>query len=294
MGAKRKNRKLFGLRSYLLDSRQMDDRYETFEALSKSLGTVVYKAYDRKADRFVALKVIEFESPKVIINREDFRRRWLRMCKYARKLKHKNILNILDHGIDYENNILFYSTEYIPGETLANRELLGQLELRDRYKIALALIEAINYAHRNGVIHRDIKPSNIIVDYGKRPYLIDFGAAKFEDLPITRSGSTFGTPAYMSPEQIQGQKLDFRSDIFSLGNVFYYLFTEKSPFEGKNNVELSERIVNLEPKPIWKINDAVDRDLSEKILIMMRKTPGQRQKNLNSLKRQLRRLLAKS
>lgn len=273
--------------------RRFKKRYEILELISESYKTAIYKAYDRKLNLFVALKIIKFDAPALLLDMPEFIRRWKRMCKYTGKLRHPNILRMLDSGINHHKNFIYYCTPFIPGFSLDDVVNLRKIGLKERLKIASDLVDAISYAHRKGIIHRDIKPSNILVNAEGKAFITDFQSARFEASPITKPGMTFGTPSYMSPEQIQGMELDSSSDIFSLGNVFYYLFSGKSAFQGSSSIEVSNRIVNYEPDPLMNLDKNLPGELSALITDMLKKKPEERTTDYDNISKIIKGLLEK-
>lgn len=273
--------------------RSFEDRYEILELISESFKTRIFKAYDRGLRKFVAIKIIRFDAPAVILGISEFIKRWDRMCKYTQRLKHPNILRLLDNGINRRKNFVYYTTAFISGFSLDDTVRMKKLDFKTKLQIASELVNALAYAHRKGVIHRDIKPSNILVDNYGKPYLTDFQSARFEANPITQPGLTFGTPIYMSPEQIKGDDFDERSDIFSLGNVFYYLFYGKIAFAGKSFIEISNKIVNDEPEQLSGMDEMVPEELASLVTRMLKKDPDARINNYKLISKTLKTLLEK-
>jgi len=273
--------------------RRFEERYEILNLISESYKTEIYKAYDRRLDMFVAVKIIKFDAPAVILSMSDFIRRWDRMCKYTRKLKHPNILSMLDNGINHRKNFIYYSTFYVSGFSLADFEKLRKINLKEKLKIAADLVDAVAYAHDRGVIHRDIKPGNILVDNSGKAYITDFQSARFEASPITKPGLTLGTPLYMSPEQIKGKELEKSSDIFSLGNVFYYLFSGKAAFSGGTFIEISNKIVNEDPEPLTNVEKELPDELATLVTAMLKKDPNERMSDYELILKTLKSLLEK-
>jgi serine/threonine protein kinase len=204
------------------------------------MGTV-YRAFDRNLDRQVAIKLMHGHFAR----QPEFRKRLIQEAQTAAKLDHPSIVRIYDFG---ESDLgLFITMEYVDGGSL--REHLQRLQTLGKFlpfsqsmQIGIQIAEALDYAHRRGVIHRDVKPGNIILkrlshpdEPGEQPFravLTDFGLVKLQEgIPMTQSGATVGTPAYMSPEQCEGMELDGRSDLYSLGIVLYELVTNRLPFQ---------------------------------------------------------------
>jgi predicted Ser/Thr protein kinase/tetratricopeptide (TPR) repeat protein len=218
-------------------------RYEILEVLGRGAMGVVYLARDPLIDRQVALKTLRLDiDPDVA---DEFRERFLREARAAGRLSHRNIVTIHDVGEDTDSELLFIAMEYVAGrnlkEILASGTTFRQSEVA---RIVASVAEAMDYAHRMGVVHRDIKPANIILTEDGTPKITDFGVARLESSNLTVEGQFIGTPNYMSPEQITGKPVDARSDIFSTGVVLYELLTGQRPFPGANITEVTHKIVH--------------------------------------------------
>jgi len=201
-------------------------RYELLELIGRGGMGAVYKARDTELDRVVALKLIR---PELARNPEVLRR-FKQELILARQVTHKNVIRIFDLG--QSDGIKFITMDFVEGQDL--RQLLaekGKLAPEQAARIMLQICRALEAAHAEGVIHRDLKPQNIMLDASGRVYVMDFGIARSAYLPgMTQTGALIGTPEYMSPEQGRGEKLTERSDIFSLGIIFYELLTGKFPY----------------------------------------------------------------
>lgn len=201
-------------------------RYEILQLLGRGGMGAVYKARDKELDRIVAIKLIRSEfarNPEIL-------RRFKQELILARQVTHKNVIRIFDLG--QADGIKFITMDFVEGQDL--RSLLlekGKLSSNEAARIMLQICRALEAAHAERVIHRDLKPQNIMLDRNGRIYVMDFGIARSAHLPgMTDTGALIGTPEYMSPEQARGEELDERSDIFSLGVIFYELLTGKSPY----------------------------------------------------------------
>ena len=201
-------------------------RYEILQLLGRGGMGAVYRARDKELDRIVALKLIRPE----LARHPEMLQRFKQELILARQVTHKNVIRIFDLGQSGE--IKFITMEFVEGQDL--RAVLrerGKLPPAEAAKIMLPICRALEAAHAEHVIHRDLKPQNIMLGHNGRVYVMDFGIARSVHVPgMTETGALLGTPEYMSPEQARGEKLDERSDIFSLGVVFYEILTGKSPY----------------------------------------------------------------
>jgi tetratricopeptide (TPR) repeat protein/predicted Ser/Thr protein kinase len=201
-------------------------RYEILQLIGRGGMGAVYKARDKELDRIVALKLIRPELAK----NPQILRRFKQELILARQVTHKNVIRIFDLG--QSDGIKFITMDFVEGQDL--RQLLlknGKFAPEQAARIMLQICRALEAAHAEGVIHRDLKPQNIMLDANGRVYVMDFGIARSVDLPgMTQTGALIGTPEYMSPEQGRGETLTERSDIFSLGIIFYELLTGRQPY----------------------------------------------------------------
>ncbi len=210
---------------------------------------VVYKATDTKLNRLVALKFLIEKS----VSSHD-RKRFVREAQAAAALSHPNICTI--HEIDDVGGQIFFSMAYAAGQTLESL-IAGRVEIGQALDIATQVAGGLAYAHQNGVVHRDVKPSNIIVSDDGHASILDFGLAQMAGAGrLTKTGTTMGTAAFMSPEQARGETLDHRTDIWSLGTVLYEMITGKPAFSGEYELARMYCIVNENPTPIANlVND---------------------------------------
>ena len=210
----------------LQPGRVLGNRYEILQLLGEGGMGAVYKARDREVDRLVAIKVIRPE----LASRPDILARFKQELILARQVTHKNVIRIFDLG--EADGLKFITMDFIEGRDLKSilRER-GKFSPDEAVKIATQICRALDAAHSEGVVHRDLKPQNIMVDAHGRVTVMDFGIARSMETPgMTQTGSLVGTPEYMSPEQAKGENVDARSDIFTLGIIFYELLTGKTPF----------------------------------------------------------------
>jgi serine/threonine-protein kinase len=239
---------------------------------------VVYKAKDLTLRRDVAIKTIRFDSMAASQTASDeLRERFKREARTAAQLKHPNIVTIYDIG-DAEG-LSYIAMEFIDGVGL-ERILAesGKLSAARAAGLTAQVADALAFAHEHGVIHRDIKPANIMVEAGERVKLTDFGIAKPMDAAedLTATGSLLGTPSYMSPEQARGQKVDGRSDLFSVGCVLYELLAGRKAFTGETITGILMKIITEEPPPIREVDPLVPDDAVHVITKILQKAPEKR------------------
>ncbi len=223
-------------------------KYEILDVLGKGAMGIVYKALDPDIGREVAIKAIHFDGVRDSSEREDLIRRFLQEGRAAGKLNHPNIVTI--HEVGREGDLTYIVMQYVQGRSLQHILDSGRVfEPVEVDRLMIPLLRAVSYAHQNGVVHRDIKPGNVLVDMDGVPHLADFGVAKTAASTLTMAGMALGTPGYISPEQLQGKSADARSDVFSLGVLFYVLLTSKEPFGGKRISTVMHKIVHDEAPP---------------------------------------------
>jgi serine/threonine protein kinase/Tol biopolymer transport system component len=217
--------------------------YKILERLGGGGMGVVYKAEDLKLTRTVALKFL----PHGLDAHEPERARFLQEARAAAILNHPYICTVYD--IQEHDDQPFIVMEYVEGKTL--REIVPIKKMQDAITYAIQIAEALQEAHTHGIVHRDIKAENIMVNSKNQVKVMDFGLAKVKgSLKLTKTSSTIGTLAYMAPEQIQGQEVDARSDIFSFGIVLYEMLTGHLPFRGEHDAAMMYSIVNDDPEPL--------------------------------------------
>ncbi len=224
-------------------------RYQIVREIARS-NDIVYEAVDPSINRRIALKELSIPPNLQGAQRRERIERFWREGKAAGRLNHPNIVTIYEVGQDGDR--YFIAMEYLDGQSL--RDLLqagGPLNIQDAVEYTIQLCSALSYAHKNGVIHRDIKPENVQILPGNHIKITDFGIARLIGEPsITQDGQVFGTPSYMSPEQVTGKQIDHRSDIFSLGVVLYEMIAGKKPFTGDGIVTITYNIMHMDPPQI--------------------------------------------
>ncbi len=260
-------------------------RYKILGELGRGGMGRVYKAHDPQLDRTVALKVIldDQVSKKQIL-------RFLQEVKATAKIQHPKIISIHDSG---EKPEYYFTMEYIEGQTLSELNRKKDLSSREIAEIILSTCEAIEAAHQHKVIHRDLKPGNIMIDKKGKLKVMDFGLAKMleGDSNLSRTGEIMGTPAYMPPEQVNGEHIDHRSDIYSIGAVAYELVTKRPVFQGESLYNLIFQVSNQEPVIPSILNPDIDRDVETIILKCLEKSPDKRYQGAGDLADDLRRYL---
>jgi TonB family protein len=221
-------------------------RYQVQESVGYGAMGAVYKAFDPLIKRTLAIKTIRLDIPRQSPQYKSFIDRFYHEARISGTLSHPNIVTLFDIG--EESGLPYLAMEFVEGETLSS---LLEKGIRFKPEKVIGLVSqvaaAVDYAHSKGVIHRDIKPSNLILSEGDRIKVTDFGIAKLIDAEMTQSGTLLGTPSYMSPEQAMGEKLDGRSDIFSLGVCAFEMLSGEQPFPGNNVTSILYKLVHVEP-----------------------------------------------
>jgi serine/threonine-protein kinase len=232
---------------------------------------IVYKAKDTKLKRTVALKFL----PPELTHVPDVHERFMREAQAAAALDHPNICTV--HEFDQDEERAFISMAYIEGQSLKKKLEPGPLEFEEALQIAIQVAEGLSEAHKRGVVHRDIKSANIMVTDRGQAKIMDFGLARVtESTLVTQEGMTMGTIAYMSPEQARGEKVDHRTDIWSLGVVLYEMLTGKLPFTGDHEQAVIHAILHREPKPLKAVRSNLPSGLEEIIFQALAKKPSAR------------------
>lgn len=272
---------------------RIGDHYEIVTLLGSGAMGEVYRAIDRKMfDRTVAIKVL---SERLTENTEG-RARFRREMETSAKLHHPNIVTIHDWGEHGGRD--FFVMEFVDGRDLQGLLKAGLAwDLERRLDVAFQVADALDFAHRAGVIHRDIKPGNVMValpETGPRVKLVDFGIAHVERSSLTQMQSHPGTFSYMSPEQLRNEPLDPRSDLFSLGIVFCELFSGHHPFAAKSEALISSRVLHDDPEPPSRHGAEIPPPLEALLLRMLEKDPSARPASAREVADTLRELSRKA
>ena len=225
-------------------------RYEILDEIGRGAMGVVYRARDPRINRVVAVKTISLLGQ----SQEDdleYRERFFREAEAAGRLSHPGIVTIFDAGEEPETRAPYIVMEFVGGESLEKMLTRNdrKLPLATALQLTMELAEALDTAHCLGVVHRDLKPANILLTEDGHAKIADFGVAKLNLAHQTAGGRALGTPAYMSPEQLNGDMVDGRSDLFSLGVILYTVVTGHRPFQGNSALTVSYRVVNRDPIP---------------------------------------------
>jgi ABC-type sugar transport system substrate-binding protein/tRNA A-37 threonylcarbamoyl transferase component Bud32 len=239
------------------------------ERLGQGAMATVYKAFESSISRYVAMKIIKLDESQ----QEEFKQRFAREAEVIAKLEHIHILPIYAYGLNDE--LAYLAMRWLKGGSLNDMLKRGSIPLERTANIFQQVAEGLAFAHSKGIIHRDLKPSNIMMDDAGNAYLTDFGLAKLTESSgeITRSGTIVGTPAYMSPEQLRGEPLDHRSDIYSLGVILYNMVAGRLPFDTTTSDLVSIIYQHLEkpPTPPREFNPNTPVAVEEVILKALQK-----------------------
>ncbi len=267
------------------------DKYEILEEVGQGGMSVVYKGRDTSLKREVAVKVLHPH----LASHEEARRRFEREAQAVAKLRHDNILEIFDYSGKGSSDS-YIVTEFIRGRTL--KEFISSHKIAYPEIAAMIVVEvchALTHAHGLGVLHRDIKPENVMVRDDGRLKLMDFGIAQVIDTQrMTVTGQLLGSPAYMSPEHVEGKPLDFRTDLFSVGIVLYQLATGELPFKGRNPHEILKKIAECRYLDARVVNPLVGERLGRIMVRALAREPDDRYPEISQLTDELTRYLAEA
>ncbi len=262
-------------------------RYRIEKVLGQGGFGLVYLAQDEQLNRPVAVKV---PHAKLISKPEDAEA-YLAEARTVANLDHPHIVAVYDVG-STPDCPCYVVSKYIQGADLATKLQQQRLPYREAAELVATVADALHYAHKQGLVHRDVKPGNILIGNDGKPYVVDFGLALREE-NIGKGPKYAGTPAYMSPEQARGEghRVDGRSDIFSLGVVFYELLAGRQPFRGDTQAELLEQVTSYEPRPLLQYDEKLPKELQRICLKAMSKRASERYSSAHEMAEDLRHFL---
>ena len=253
--------------------------YRVIEKLGEGGMGIVYKAQDTKLERHVALKFL----PSDLTRDPQAKERFTHEARAASSLDHSNICVVYEIG-ETEDGQIFIATAFYEGETLKKKIERGPLKVDDALDIAIHVAQGLGRAHEAGIVHRDIKPANIMITNRGDVKIVDFGLAKLAgQAKLTVIGSTVGTVAYMSPEQVQGEEVDHRTDIWSLGVVLYEMLTGRLPFKGEHEAALLYSIVHEDPRALSSLRPGIPGPVLSAISRALQKDRGLRYQTAEEL-----------
>jgi formylglycine-generating enzyme required for sulfatase activity len=265
-------------------------RYRILAKLGSGGFGVVYRAYDGELRRDVAIKVPHRNR----VSRPEDVEAYLAEARVLAALDHPHVVPVYDAGRT-DDGLCFAVSKFIEGSNLGHRIGQGRPSFTESADLIATVAEALHHAHRKGIVHRDVKPGNILLDAAGKPYLADFGQA-LKDKDFGKGAHFTGTPAYMSPEQASGEghRVDGRSDVFSLGVVFYELLTGRRPFQGETAEELLDEIVRVDARPPRQTDDAIAKELERVCLKALAKRASERYTTAGDMADDLRHFLGQA
>ena len=262
-------------------------RYVVEEAIGRGSMGAVLLARDPAIDRRVAVKLIQTSVQLTPPEWEKYKERFYREARAAGKLLHQGIVTIFDVGHTVEG-IPFIVMEYVEGRTLAAFAEETELKLEEVLRLAGECLEALEYAHSQGVVHRDLKPANIMITADRRPKIMDFGVAHVVGSQMTQADEILGSPHFMAPEQLGKGKVDQRTDLFAFGVVLYWMLTGRLPFTGDSFAAIAQAILSERPVGPKELKRTVPRALGTIVLRCLEKNPAKRFATARELRAALR------
>jgi eukaryotic-like serine/threonine-protein kinase len=261
----------------LPDSPRAFGRYEVQEEIGRGMMGIVYRATDPVLGRTVALKTINVAFSLAEAERSVYEKRFLNEARVAAAFAHPGIVVVHDVGWDPDTGTPYVALEFLKGRTLADIMAGGDpMPWEQALRITAKLGAALQYAHAQGVVHRDIKPTNIMISPEGEPKIMDFGIAKVPHAQLTAAGEFFGTPSYMSPEQISAHPVDGRSDLFSLGAVLYLMLTGQRAFDGETVPTILNAVSHRHPAPPGRLVRSLPPDIDYLVSRALAKDPAER------------------
>jgi serine/threonine protein kinase len=283
---------IFTEQGILMSDLKQLGRYEIVRVLGSGAMGIVYEGLDTKLHRQVAIKTIIKSALADSEQAADYSERFMREAQAVARLNHSNIVAVYDFG--EEGDVAYFVMEFIQGNELKQYLDSGvRFALPKALDLMIKLLDALEYAHSQGIVHRDIKPANIMIDKAGKLKLTDFGVVKFVDSHEgTMAGTMVGTPGYMSPEQILGTSVSPKSDIFAAGVVLYQLLTGQKPFTGDGVFAIQQKIVNEDPAPPSSLDPTLPQIFDQIISKALAKKPEQRYAHANEFADDLKRCLS--
>ncbi|HYS52824.1 MAG TPA: serine/threonine-protein kinase [Thermoanaerobaculia bacterium] len=255
------------------------DRFAVESLLGRGGMGNVYKARERTLDRYVALKIVpEFRSQD-----EQFIERFRREARIAARLRHPRIVSV--HEVGMMGTFPYFSMDYIEGSTLRSVvERRRSLPHEDAISIVVEICRAVSHAHSKGIIHRDLKPENVMIDTEGDVFVMDFGLARaIEDVSLTQPGTVIGTPFYMSPEQLAGEKLDERSDVYSIGLILYYCLTGDDLFRAEGVTAVMAKHSTIRIRDVVATQSILPANLQELLVSMIEEDRNMRARSVKEV-----------
>jgi len=264
----------------------MVSHYQIVEKIGAGGMGEVYLAEDTELDRKIALKFL----PLHLCQDDDYRTRFKREAQAVAKLNNPNIIHVYEVS-EYQGQP-FFAMELVVGQSIRDLTKDTDLDVDRIIELAIQICDGLSAAHDKKVVHRDIKPSNIVIDAYGRPKILDFGLAAIQGGDqLTKTGSTLGTVRYMSPEQVQGEEVDHRSDLFSLGVVIHELISGRTPFERDNEGATLKAIIQDNPEPLARYKSDISDELQRTVSKLLEKDPSMRYQTASGVLSDLKRLI---